>query len=451
MTVKAMTRREVLKSIGVTTAGVLLISGCQLATPMVQVTEPTKPSEPAAEKGPVELTAAWLAPQSYWEPQLKLFNELHPEIRVKPIETPVTGAFSWGAFFDKVATLIAAGVPIDTIRVPIEGAKLVVALGIVQPLDDYLAMDPLDEALSDIEPMLRKPFQLRGKTWAIPWDFNVMMIWYNMAHFKEAGIEPPGRDWTYEEFLEIAGKLTVKSGDQVERFGFVLPTGYHFQSIPWVFNRGASHLSDDWNKATMDDPKFLSGIDFMRDLVWKHKVATVDSDPFRLMYSGKASMVGGGRWPTLTFVRNNFRDGNITVWPDGGARFTEFGVGAQWMTKLTKHPDAVWEVLKFFTTKESQEALHGGAVSISVRRSVATTTTSEFAPPDDKLFYESFDIAPPKPVPSPPDFSRIEEPLMRGYQETVVSNARPTEEVWAEVQEEVSKIIAERPKEWQDL
>jgi multiple sugar transport system substrate-binding protein len=41
-----------------------------------------------------------------------------------------------------------------------------------------------------------------------------MMIYYNTRVFEEAGISRPSNDWTWEDFLEIAKKLTSGSGPQ---------------------------------------------------------------------------------------------------------------------------------------------------------------------------------------------------------------------------------------------
>lgn len=475
-----VSRRRFLSVLATATGGIALplVTACAAPapptptaappTPTSQVTPAEKPVSPMptptaapipapvvtptpGAEGPVTLRAALVGDDKFWEPQFRLLKQFAPRIGVQRIDVPVPGAFSWGAYFDKVAVLVAAGVSIDIVRIPIEGAKLVVALGIVRSLDDYLRSNPMQEVFNDIDPRLVKVFQIRGQTWAIPWDFNNMLIHYNTAHFREAGIEPPKAGWTYDDFLQIAQKLTRRSGGQVERFGFALPNAYHFQTIPWVFNRGASHLSDDWNRSTINDEKFLSAIDFLRTLVWQHRVATVDSDPIRLFYTGKASMVGAGRWPLVTYRNNGFSTYDIAPWPVGGAAFTEFGVGAQWIMKMSRYPDAAFEVIRFFASKESQEEYHTRGGAIAARKSVALSAVTPFAPPSDKLFYQVFDIATPKPVPSPPDFNRIEDVLRRAYQETVVTNARPTAEVWFKAHEEVTKIISERPKEWEGL
>jgi multiple sugar transport system substrate-binding protein len=436
-------RRRVCATLAIGGAGSVL-AACRL-----QGTAAPSATPGAAARQPVTLSAALVGDANFWAPQWKLQKELLPYITVEQVAVPpYTG---WGGYFEKLTAMIVADVPLDVVRVPIEGAKLAVAIDVVRPLDDFLRRDPLRDVLADIDANVQKPFQIRGRTWAIPWDFNTMVLMYNTQHFQEMGLQPPSTTWTYDDVLTAAGRLTVRSGDQVDRYGVILANGYHFQSIPWVFNRGASHLSDDWNRPTMDDPRFLSAIDYMRDLVWGRSVGAADGNPARQFSSGRAAMIAGGRFMLAGFKSASFTSYDLAPMPNGGAAFTEFGVGAQWMMKNTRQPDATWELLKFFASKESQGEYHSRGGAIAARRSVALATVTEGAPPNDRLFYQVLERAPAKPVPSPPDYPEMEAAVTRAYQQTVVNNEQGTRDAWAAAQAEARNIIARRPREWSDL
>lgn len=47
--------------------------------------------------------------------------------------------------------------------------------------------------------------------YALPWDTDARVIYYNKEHFREAGLDPEKPPRTIEELDEYADKLTKKS------------------------------------------------------------------------------------------------------------------------------------------------------------------------------------------------------------------------------------------------
>ncbi|WP_164821403.1 extracellular solute-binding protein [Paenibacillus koleovorans] len=63
---------------------------------------------------------------------------------------------------------------------------------------------------------IRQPF-LHGETpYAAPFIYSPVLLCYNKAHFRQAGLPTPDSGWTWDELLEQAAKLNV----QGERYGF---------------------------------------------------------------------------------------------------------------------------------------------------------------------------------------------------------------------------------------
>ena len=75
---------------------------------------------------------------------------------------------------------------------------------------DVLEMDKFPEDLKEM-------YQLDGKTYAVPKDMDTVAIWYNKDMFDEAGIPYPDGSWTWDEFYDIAVKLTKDDGRSEER------------------------------------------------------------------------------------------------------------------------------------------------------------------------------------------------------------------------------------------
>src|SRR5438477_408761 len=148
------------------------------------------------------------------------FNKQNPNYTIK--YTPINGD-SWGEYFDKLATQIAGGNPPDVVRVAIEGELLFVSKNLAMPYDDLMKGDKdIEEFKKDVNPRLLDWAVVDGKTYGFPLDWNNMVLFYNTAHFKEANLEAPKPDWSWDQFLDTAKKLTKApaGGGDPERYGF---------------------------------------------------------------------------------------------------------------------------------------------------------------------------------------------------------------------------------------
>jgi Bacterial extracellular solute-binding protein len=90
---------------------------------------------------------------------------------------------------------------------------------LVIPLDEFTNSDAGKELLTEIDPALLKGFTVDGKLYLLPEAWNNMMIYYNTKVFKEAGVSRPADDWTWDDFLALAKRLTSGEGPS-KRFGF---------------------------------------------------------------------------------------------------------------------------------------------------------------------------------------------------------------------------------------
>lgn len=90
--------------------------------------------------------------------------------------------------------------------------------GYVLPLDEYVA----EETIADLWPAITDAYRYDGKEagkgslYCLPKDLSTFAFAYNKTLFDEAGVEYPDPEnpYTWEEFLEVCGKLTIdKDGD----------------------------------------------------------------------------------------------------------------------------------------------------------------------------------------------------------------------------------------------
>jgi len=467
-------RRAVLgKMLGV--GGALIAAACTPAggstpTPIAKVTgQPAQGATPTTVAAAANPTGALAASQpvseivftnystgsdrQIWETSAADFTAKNPRYSVK--YTPVA-ADSWGEYFDKLATLIAGGNPPDISRVAIEGALLFIAKGLALPYDDMMKGDKeIDDFRKDVNDRLWNTFQVEGKQYGFPFDWNNMVIFYNVDHLKEAGLPEPTNDWTHDQFLDYAMKLTKRpsGGGDPERYGFGFAIQYFAAAMPWIFNAGSNLLSDDWSKSNADDPKLIEAITFMRDLVWNHKVSpqppSNNNDMQNLFVSGNISMMGGGRWPVLFLEQQNFKGNyNVVAWPKWRDQVTEFGVGAFPILKATKKADAAYAWAKYLTTAEPSVYQFGLGSSIPSRRSVGyDQKVMEKGPKNWKLYYDSIEAPNARPVPAPPEYNVVES-IFRRYLSVTLANEQAPDAAMQAAHKEISDTLAKRPKEW---
>ncbi|WP_153057392.1 extracellular solute-binding protein, partial [Streptococcus suis] len=74
-----------------------------------------------------------------------------------------------------------------------------------------------DAKLANFPDGLNEIYNINGKQYAIPKDFDTIGLWYNKKLFDEAGIPYPDDTWDWNKLKEVAKKLTKPDGSQ---YGF---------------------------------------------------------------------------------------------------------------------------------------------------------------------------------------------------------------------------------------
>jgi len=309
--------------------------------------------------------------------------------------------------------MVAGGRAPDVIGIATEGAQLIGAKDLALPLDDLIKRDQaeLGDFFSDTAPILVEPFKYKGKTIALPYSWNNIVIFYNTKMFKKLGITPPSANWTGDDFVNIAKKVKA-SGP----FGYsVWPAGT-FGIVCWMYAAGGGLLDPTLTKSTATDPHNTVAMQFLQDLVWKSKVAPRPGNvpDFSLFEAGCLGMILAGRWPVPAFNAAKFYDYDIQYLPTLGPNKKNIvGVGANPIYKGTPHVEEAWTFVKYLTTKELQSYITGLGSSIPSRRSIAYNAKAMTPPHNYKIYYDSLSAT--RPIPAPPQFNEMETALDTVY------------------------------------
>lgn len=433
---QGLSRRDFLRLTTMTAASAVVVA----CAPAAQVPAAGGNAAPAVAGDAVTLTIFDFggdADKKIYADAHARFKEKHGNVTIVDNFTPVS---TWSEYSNKIVTQVAGGQSPDIVNIAIEGARLLVSKNILAPLSEIIAADDSAKELTDdVHPALSAPFNIDGKTWYIPHSWNNMVIYFNTKIFADAGLELPKEDWTWDDFLELAMKLTTGEGDK-KVFGFGIPY-FNFGLTPWLLTNSTYQLSDDWTKSNLNDPKVIEAVSFVRDLVHKHGVSpsVEGTDTGNLFVSGRLAMSGWGHWPIQGFIANNFKDFDVQYWPRKTAGTSVFGVGGWGLTKSTPHQELCWELIKELTSKDTIQATANAGVAIPARRSVAESKEFLAFPPNSKIYYGSLDDT--KPVASPANFNELETIVMRHYGE-IMSGATTAEAGMLAAHDELSTAMA---------
>jgi multiple sugar transport system substrate-binding protein len=382
----------------------------------VVVTATPPPSEPVpvhyTMTGNAELTDEVLRPMI----QEKLGDSIIFTADVTP-----WGSGGWDTYGDNLITRIAGGEGLDIIHIAIEGVPLLTAKKILRPLDPFFDADPEFQAdvEEDIHPTLMDALKWDGNQMELPTDWNNMVIHYNYKIFEEKGVPEPGFEWSWDQFVEDSLTITDVTGSEEDLYAFSFWYS-QFGISPWYHNNDTSPFTDDWMDSNMLDPKVAETLQFMADLVLKHKVSPSPEgwDEHGQFTSRHLAMRGCGGWCISAVNDAEFYDYKLQYYPHNqGPLRTVVGVGGDGIATMARHPDACWEVLKLVNSTEYQlEYIVWNGSPMSRRSVVETPIFTDRAlpsPADMGIYYDSLDYA--KFVPSPPNFNVIDPLLQRWY------------------------------------
>jgi multiple sugar transport system substrate-binding protein len=310
------------------------------------------PPADAGGKTTIRFTT-WFGPGDIdaWKQVIKGFEAKNPNISVKfePLER--------GKYWTKLQTQLASKTAPDVIGMSVGLVFDYAARDQLLPLDTFIKETNHD--LSTIPAGLTAEGQwpsAAAKQYALPWRFAGGTLFINKTAFDEAGIPYPEKGWTIDDFMAAARKLT--KGD---RFGFLAPQAQLQASLMGSF--GTAPVTPDRQHSNFNDPKMLEYKTWVRDLIWKEKVAPnpkdIDAkvDPFA---SGKVAMAFQGTWnfPVYRAIKDFEWDIAPTPTKDGKSK-TYAGPDMISITKDSPNQAAAWKFVEYAVFSEEGQAILG--------------------------------------------------------------------------------------------
>ncbi len=363
------------------------------------------------------------------------FNKEHPNVKVKQTCVPVT---EWSDFIQKWITMTTSKEAPDVINLGLEAAQMAVSNDLIQPLDDFVSEDDyLTQLKGEYAESLLSGFSVGGKLYGLPSGTQTMVMYYNKHMFDDAGIAYPQDGWTWDEFYDIAKKLTKDDGSV---YGYGLSSAY-FQLTPWWTSNG-TYLTDDEGNPTVNSKDMVESVDFLRKLV-DEKITPdpISSDVYTMFSSKQLAMVGAGRWPLDAWMDAGLtnEDFDCVQWPVNKEESSVYGGSAWCLGKNPVNQELAVDLLKEMVSSETMKANAAGGQQIPPTESLATDTDIMGTAPDNiKGLWKAITIS--KPVCAPTYFGDLQTTVTRAM-EDVFSGAQDPQAALDSAQSQVESAI----------
>jgi multiple sugar transport system substrate-binding protein len=257
-----------------------------------------------------------------------------------------------------------------------------IAAGTISPLDSYLNQMP-KESREDLI-ILPSAQDKKGSIYGVPYELRVSGWFYRDDLMRERNLDLPD---SMDEMVEV-GKQFSKDG--MVGIGLSFSPGRSHESIEWLVpalvGMGAKVLNED-GSAAFNSPQAVKLLNYLHDLVHKHKVLPLDvalsssDDVQKMAETGKVAFFAEGTH-RLNSVQNAATEGaefKFMPFPSFEEGSTVPAAIQGWNLTIprgAKNADAAWKFIAHWTSPEMQLHQTKAAGYLPVRESVAES--SEF-------------------------------------------------------------------------
>jgi multiple sugar transport system substrate-binding protein len=327
------------------------------------------------------------------------FERRNPDIRIDNINIPNSD------YFVKLLSMAAANAAPDMALFDTMNFSNYVSRGLLLDLTPYLERDR-DISLDDFFSTAVERCRYKGRIFGIPTDTAVALPFYNKDLFDQAGIPYPDDDWTWDDLLSTAKRLTRDTnGDgSIDVWGL--------GSVPWVeslLSRGGALVDDPVNptRSLLSSPESIAALQWLADFSLRHKVtpaasqlsyATTDD----LFMSGKIAITVTGHWLVPRYRTAPKLRFDVAAMPTGKSGKAVLNFGSCYSIPAnSRHPDEAWRLVKFFASEECGRRLASIGYFTPANKKVAASgefLNSGRPPAGEQKFVDAMAYARPFPL-----------------------------------------------------
>ena len=297
----------------------------------------------------------------------KNFTAKNPDITVTFTVVPAT------SYNQKVQTMIAGGKAPDIFNGGDVGIPNYVKKKFVLDLKPYVDREQYD--LSGFYPEIIDNLTYEGQLVGLTDNYDTQVMYYNTDLFKKAGVPEPTADWTWDDFLNAARKITSGNGS-TKTYG-VVHDNWFAPYYDRIGANGGDPFPENGTKCGFNSPESIKAFTQIQDLYKEglspSPTAFSANGTEQQFLSGKVGMlIGSGRWSAYSLKGVNKFGWKIAPLPKGDAgRANFFHISMFAIPRASKNPEAAFAFLKYMVSEEGIKAGLANMQGIPARKAVA--------------------------------------------------------------------------------
>lgn len=376
------------------------------------------------EGGQTEITYYSFSAMPDYENELEemvaAFEEINPDIKVNVELAP------FDDYFTRLQTRIAGNEAPDVFELNYENFIQYASRGTLADLTEFIEKDD-DFDPSQLNEQAFKAYQYDGKQYGMVESFSNVVMYYNKDLFDEAGLDYPTADWTWEDELEAAKKLTDPDKNI---WGMYAPvTMNEFYKIA-AQNGGT--IFDEEGNVTINTPENLETLEYMVDKVVTHEVSPSPADlsgqsDGDLYQNGQIAMLHTGIWMFEAFKEAPF-EWDIQLEPGNKQKAHHFFANGLAVSADSEHKEAAYKFASYMSASDEAAKIR---ISSSWELPAITDENIlspylEQAPPENRsVVFEALDslVLPP----ASEEWSRISDITDQEFEKALLGDKTPQE------------------------
>lgn len=301
----------------------------------------------------ITITVTWWGEAKENDAEIQMiekFNAEHDDIYVKYDVVPGDG------YGDRLLTSFSTGEGYDIFASGEGDFYKWVGASMPLSLNELIANDT--EWTNEMNESLYNFGNIGGNQYYMVRDYNPLCLFYNKDVFDKYGVEYPTADWTWDDAIEAAKKLTVKNEDGTyECFGFNAQS-WEYAALTYLTSKGLDIVNEDCTEVEgyLNSPEMAAALsEYVGFSTGDDRISpdAADQDTFgsasAMLINGKLAMTISGAWDKATFEEAGVNYGTALV---PGNHENYLCASAFAINKNCKNPEAAWEVLKALTGTE---------------------------------------------------------------------------------------------------
>ncbi|MCL5947062.1 MAG: sugar ABC transporter substrate-binding protein [Chloroflexi bacterium] len=443
------TRRDLLKLVAALPLGAALLAACGGGTTATTSTSGAAATAATSSTRQAAAASTTLTLMIQTDPKQQTMYEKI----VKPFTQAKVNIIQGGAgalqIQQKLLLLLSANTPPDVYWTHTYIDSGLASLGIPADLSSYMAKDKSFDD-SDIFSASMKDFNILGKQYAFPRETTSYIMVYNKDLFQKGSVAEPTADWTWNDYVQTAQKLTSGSGATKVwgTAGWPNPP-YVYPAIIRVWQHGGDVVNKERTTYTMDQTPGVEGIQDIADLIHKYKVHASSAD---LQGTNVGDLFNTGRIAMLPYfnVFGAFANAKFT-WdiqhlPHGTKdQVTRVASAGHSMATASKQKELSWGLLKQLISKAAYEAYFADGLPVASKsvREAALKNQDGKPPAHIKIGIDALSYARPEPVVG--NWIGIHQAIANALQGVYGPQHKDVKTVLTAVAPEVNQLIKAKP------